>query len=133
MAVPDQPSGRRVLAAFVIAPFAPAFFIASLTALNGTGLGLFVLTFALAFGYFSTLIVGLPLYVLARKRLRATLPNCALAGAIVAVLPLAILALTTLSNARPIEIIQQLALVGLFGAAGGGVFWLVVRARTSDG
>lgn len=116
-----------MLAAFVLAPLVPAFFVASLVVLNDTGYALFVLMCALLLGYFPTVVVGLPLYVLARRRVRPTLLNCALAGAFVADLPWLVVGLASKLNATRSDLMTQIGLIGMLGAMGGGVFWLVVR------
>ncbi|MCW3837047.1 hypothetical protein ACFQ1E_13190 [Sphingomonas canadensis] len=87
------------------------------------------------------LLLALPAYLLLRQRWRIRWWSAALAGAIIAVMPAAVISLVpdALSASSLAEFIgraywsvQPLPALGLAGIAGGLVFWSFVRERRED-
>lgn len=145
----DRPSGWRLLAAFVLAPIAPALLASAIFPAYGGLTDLWtriVLTFPWAlifFGYLPTLFVGLPAYAFLRWKLRPTLRNCAITGALVAALPFGLLALLSPADQASIggratiidghrtwfgylEVLKMIGMLAGFGALGGAAFGLVL-------
>lgn len=136
----DLPSGYRVLTAFLVAPLLP---ILAYVAFAGSGdLRLFPLALVIG-GYVPALLVGLPVFAVARRRLKVSPLNCALAGAFVAALPWTLLLFAPLAGEASIdggdtiidgrltwfgvtENLHFLAPIVVLGALGGGIFWLIV-------
>lgn len=144
-----QPSGWRVLAGLVLAPVLPALLFATLVPAYAGLPERWVRIVATApwalviGGYVPILFVGLPTYAIARRRLRLMLPNAALLGAFVAALPWALLGFLPIAGEASIdgqativdgrltwfgawEVLKFIVPIGLLGAVGGGVFWLIV-------
>ncbi len=101
--------------------------------------------YAVVGAYPTTVIFGLPAFFLLRDRINATLLNCCATGAAVAALPWLII--TTLFQPDSASVdgrntvvdgsltaygwLTNLTFVGqiaLFGAVGGGLFWLIAAA-----
>lgn len=141
----------RLVAAFLIVPGAAAFLMAILMpAYDGINapferIWRSAVAFALFGAYPTTLLVGLPVFLLLRTRLAPTLINCSLAGAAVAALPWLVLSLLDRPETASIDgkatiaegsytaygWITNLAFMGqiaLLGAAGGLLFWLIATA-----
>jgi hypothetical protein len=148
----DQPPRWRVIAAFLIAPLVSAFALACyLPAYDGlphTSDRIIRSTALYCFfgGYPSALVVGVPAYLLLRRRLKPTWLNCTIAGAVVAAAPSLLLMIvptpgafeqtgehiTVLNGVRTawgwMEGLQGVAGIGAVGLIGGLAFWLIAVA-----
>ena len=137
-AEPDQiylPAWQVTLG-FLVAPGAGAVLLASLESLFEGAPPEGIWKLAILFGFFgaypAALLVGVPAYVVLRRRFVPRPVNCMLAGAFVAAWPGAVLGLLRLNGDATIdgwlqaaELILLLACIGL---AVGMVFWLLVAA-----
>ena len=144
------PNPLRLIAAFVFVPGLAAFVLATVQP-GYAGLPYFeavlrsALLFAIFGAYPSTLIFGVPIYLVLRKNLRATISNCAAAGAFVAALPWFLLGVlaspdqastngrATVVDGRMtaygwLELGQFLLILGAVGAVAGALFWLIAVA-----
>jgi hypothetical protein len=146
-----RPPFRRLALAFIVAPGAAALVMAILQPLYA-GLPDFwdrvfrtALINAVVGGYPAALILGVPAYLLLRKRLRPTILNCAAVGAVIAALPWLLLGLFfspeyAYSNGHVTHQNSHITLWGLFdlsvltgwigllGAGAGVLLWLITVA-----
>ncbi|WP_165899621.1 hypothetical protein [Sphingomonas sp. PP-CE-1G-424] len=141
----------RIIAAFLIVPGVAALVMAiMMPAYDGISDPLeriwrSALVFAVVGAYPATVILGLPAFLILRRRFEATLLNCSLTGAVAAALPWLILSsLITPDSAStggratvlhgsltPYGWLTNLTFIGqiaLFGAGGGMLFWLFAAA-----
>jgi hypothetical protein len=153
----DRPPWWRVAAAFVAAPAIAALAYSSL---NPMYEGLpdlseriwktFVIVSVVG-GYFPSVVLGVPIFLFLRRRVRPTLFNCTLVGATVAALPWLVLALLPIAKEASTdgrttvvdyhltwfglsEVLKLVGEVAVFGLLAGIVFWLFVtlRARPAE-
>lgn len=142
MSIPP-PSTKRAMAAFLLAPLAPAMVVALAEPSTTDRLGDFLMV-ALAGGYVPSLVFGLPLYLALRRHMVPRAPLVAgLGGVVAALLPLlALLASNgrgSATGSHPLAIVDMifgwsglspdaaLAVTAfVLGLGGGYVFWLVL-------
>jgi hypothetical protein len=139
----------RVVIAFVIAPaFASLLYAAIFPLYQGLSSPDRIYRTAILVAvivYVFTLLFVVPAFLLLRERVKATVVNCAITGALISALPwLVLLVLSTPGSAvdgahvtvehgvRTLwgwaELSKFLGMAALFGAVGGLVFWLVAVA-----
>jgi hypothetical protein len=146
---PDaMPSPRpwRLAAGFLLAPLVPAalWSLLSLGQQPISGILNFAITVALIGGFPAALVLGVPVYLLLRRRLRPKLPVVVFFGGLIAAMPwLAIMGVMKNPTSAAIGTCQTVLdgqttwcgyLVGLkflslifgFGAVGGLTFWIAV-------
>jgi hypothetical protein len=145
------PNRYRLFAAFVIAPALASVALASLMpGYMGLPIGEAVVRTALLYAilgaYPATAVLGVPAYMLLKRRARARIINCAVAGAIVAALPWFLLGLVSQPdaasmNGRPtvidgkmtaygwLEFGEFLLIVAFAGAIGGAIFWFIALGK----
>lgn len=119
---------------FIAPPLAPVVWTAVIAATGPFqgisdyfGSVLIVAVLGVPVAYFMAVLLGLPLYLAARRLGRVTLVSCALGGAFVAALP-TLIALLVLY--RSWEAGRDWRVHGLFAFTGlvvGAVFWVVLR------
>jgi len=146
-----RPHVARLIAAFLITPALAALGFAIIEpGYDGLprmeAVGRSALLYAFFGAYPSALIFGVPAYLALRKNVRATVLNCALAGAIIAAIPWLLFGLApgadqawtdnhpTIINGHYtlygwIEFAQFLLTIAAGGAAGGAIFWLIAAAK----
>ena len=134
---PPDPKAWRLLLGFLLAPVLPSIFYALLLKGDLSLLGL-VLVIG---GYVPTILIGLPLYLVLRNRVRLRVWIVMLAGGFVAVVPWVILSLlspadyaslgdcVSVINGRTtwcghVRNFELYALLFALGAVGGLVFWI---------
>lgn len=147
--IPAYPPKGRLIAAFVLAPLASALAFACFEPLYA-GLPSYLdrvfrtfLMFSLVGGLPTAAVVGVPTFLVLRRRLQPTAFNCILAGGVVAALPWLILLpipngtnysfddghVTILNGHRTlwgwIYGAQSILQVAAFGLIGGMTFWLI--------
>lgn len=141
----------RVAAGFIVAPFVVATALAWTMPLYAglpNLLDRVIRTlpwYLIIGGYIPSLLLGVPLYLLLRKRVAPTLLNCLIAGAAVAAIPCALLGLPTFSTEESLGsqqtvidghktllgwmyLAQNIGEMALLGGIAGTVFWLVAAA-----
>jgi hypothetical protein len=128
---------KRVLVAFLIAPFPTAFVQAVFVALwprEGLGVtehpqGMFLLMCLLF--YAAEVVLALPLYLAMRKRLPRSVFAYGLAGALTMLLPVLVglLATGAISHLSTYIVIYNLVLFGIGGFLAGLIFWRVAVRR----
>ena len=89
---------------------------------------------AVYFGYPATLVLGVPAYLLLRRRVRPTLPTVVLVGGLVAATPWLVLMLLNENAAQAtwrgfLEHLKFLFFVFGLGAVGGLTFWIAVVCK----
>lgn len=156
LATDASPPAWRVAAAFVAAPTATAIILAWAVPLYGgmpdrvERVANTAVVYALVGAYPTTLLFGVPAFLVLRRRLPPTALGCSLVGAAVAALPWLLLGLhpafdtgNSAIDGRATLIDGRTTLWGWFvwaqlvgtiagmGAVGGAVFWLVGAARVS--
>jgi Holliday junction DNA helicase RuvA len=157
----DRPERRfppvwRVIAAFLIAPGVAALILAAvMPAYPGLDDPLErVLRTAWAIAtigaYPATVVLGLPAFFMLRRRFDPKLTNCSLTGAVVAVLPWALLSLLSTPDQASVNgratvidgsntafgwlmIGQLLGQIALAGAVAGALFWAIAAAGSGAG
>lgn len=155
LATVTSPRAWRVIAAFLIAPAVAAFVLAWTSPLFGgvtdkaERLVSSFRLYALGGAYPTTLLFGLPAYLLLRGRVRPTVLSCAIAGAAVAAAPWLLLTVlgapeqaslngyvTAVDGRRTawgwLMEARFIAEIGSMGAIGGVVFWIVAAARLTS-
>lgn len=123
----EQPSGGRIAIGLLAAAFAPVTAFVLWMAIQGAftlgGAALFYLVgVPIAFAF--VLLLGLPVYLVLRRRWRLTWWNAVLGGWAVATAPIAMFGLRSIGDPTFLLWVGQ---VGLLGVAGGLAFWAVVR------
>lgn len=150
----SSPVWWRVVAAFVLTPLIAAFALACFQPLYA---GLPSLsdrivrtTFAYVVfgGYPAAFLLGVPAFLVLRKRLRPSASNCAATGAVVASLPWFLLGLTSNPNYAYsnghithqngsktwwgwVDLFSFVGEIAAIGALAGAVFWALAVARIS--
>lgn len=143
-----RPPFWRLALAFIVVPGAAALLMAILQPLYA-GLSSYwdrvfgtALVYAVVGAYPAAIVLGVPAYLLVRNRLRPTIINCAMVGAIVASLPWLVLALisspdyasygdsVTYENGRItvaglFHLFIEMGQICIFGAGAGVLFWLI--------
>jgi hypothetical protein len=139
-----KPSTNRLLLAFLGAPAsATALVVAPVAigaALSGQGwvmaipgfFGIFIIGF-LFVALPLTVVFGIPLFLMLRKRVRLTFWASSLAGVAVLYLPLAIFLLILASQQTPsdgrgpgwLEVVEAFGVAAVLGSVAGFVFWLI--------
>ena len=124
----------RSMFAFLIAPFPAALFQSLIVAVwpkPGTGvfahpLSMFAVMCMIFYAF--ELIFGVPLYIATRTRLPRQLLPYAVAGMLVALIPVVILVAITVARGSltSYEVMYSLGLFAVGGFFGGAVFWCIV-------
>lgn len=141
-------STKHAAIAFALAPLLPSAIVAWSEPSSSPRVLFFVIVALLS--YVPTLVFGIPLFVLLRRRVQPSLAFVSGIGSLIAVLPLNILGLCTGSWGAP-ESVTQLGIVRAFtdwstlpaapslallvmvlGALGGLVFWVVTMSSLSE-
>ena len=124
----------KILLAFLIAPLAPIAIIGPVLVLQHGELGAAgpIVFLCVVYGYPAELILGTPVYLLARRKGWLCWWQAGAAGAVVgAFLPLVILTSMELGLDRPLDLKTAVAVLGLatfsatVGAVSGLAFWFV--------
>jgi hypothetical protein len=126
----EHPSGARLMAALACAVAVAAVGAAALWSrmLGQPAPGLFplILMFGLPIAAAHALILGLPVYLLLRRRWTLRWWSAALGGFAVAVVPAGLLS-SAPGSGMSLTVLRELAELGLLGLAGGVAFWIVLR------
>lgn len=115
----------RTILAFTLAPAVAALILACVALFARTGGVAAALSLWLAFttyGYIATLSIGVPAFLILKKRISLTPLVCGVAGALIAVLPLALLSLLANGSVLEPALVVFLAAPGLVG---GLLFWVL--------
>ena len=147
----SSPSPRRIVAAFIITPLLAAFVLACIQPLYAglTSLPDRIFRTTMIYSFFgaypAALVFGLPAFMFLRRRVKASILNCAFAGAIVASLPWLLLGLisnpeyaysnghvTHQNGAKTwagwVDLFGFVGAIATLGAAAGMVFWIIAVA-----
>ncbi|WP_084366815.1 hypothetical protein [Rhizobium sp. RU36D] len=119
------PSVTRTILAFIIAPACAALILAFPFLFGSTGGVALALALWLAFasyGYIATLLFGVPAFLFLKKHIPLTPFVCGIAGALISVLPLALLRLLADGSVLEMGHATFLAAPGLLG---GLFFWFL--------
>lgn len=151
MDVPLRPPRWRVVAAFLLAPALASVVVASVAPLYAGLPSLNERIISTAFiyavigAYPPTLVLGVPAYLILRKRVAPTIWACAFVGAVVAAAPWVVVASLANPDFASVDgratvvhgvktlwgwlgVAKTAGMLGLCGAAGGALFWLVAAA-----
>lgn len=126
-----NPSGWRLLSAFVLAPVIPAAFLAAYLWQGADGSYFSnTLILVLLFGaYPSEIVLGVPAYFILRRLVAPSATACALAGGMVATIPWLISGLIYgLNQGSPGGALMFPAATFALGVVGGLVFWAIAVA-----
>jgi hypothetical protein len=124
---------RRLLLAFFVAPLLPVLISAWMSHLNHGNhpISMFILIGAMF--YAVEIVIGLPAYLLFRRRQHHLLWAYALAGFCILLLPaLSALLYRCFEKAcEPFEVVYNATWLGLLGAVTAAIFWLIARPGRS--
>ena len=134
-----SPSFGRLVTAFVVAPWVPAWTVVLLSAPSGVSSDVMVqyvligLLYGLVLTYPTVLVFGLPLFAVLRERVRLTVLGYTLIGVAVAPLPVLLIVAVGSVLIRPMPVdlflVEMVARLAGLGALGGVTFWAVAAAR----
>jgi heme A synthase len=131
----------RMIIAFLLAPFPAAIFQSAIVSVwPKPGQGVFenpssMFVAILLFFYAFQLILGLPIFLLIRKRLSPTLRTFGLIGMMVVLIPI-LVGIATVAYQGGISayaLIYNVTFFALGGFAAGAVFWSVAFASRNNG